>query len=529
MLFNLDWLKTGEYFPPRTELKRLKGYADNANLFDDEPARVLEPYYQRFKQIVGKLKDNADESDFFNYPNYWQLSTIKTVDLMVSDRPTIICEKAGDELKTVLQDTLFFNKLKELVIDNDSLGECVLRPYINKEGKRDFVAQSPSLWFPICNPENIKEIVTDCICWTVCVSQDANHPSKNKYELYVKMQNRGTNIVEIRRYAIPKVEDYTDYTDKLTLEHFGNWRFYNIGTLLETKTEETPFNQLVINIPGVTTSRTLHGISNYDRITATVAELAIRQCLASFILDQNSAPRMAAPDSAFVRNDDGKWVLKTGGRSFVVEPGGQVPVYVTWDGSLTANESRIKDLKQELYSLCEVGPVINQDELNSSQGYEALHVKLTNAKFKAARMSDNFSESLKKLIAFLLDRADIKDSDVNIIFNSGVPVSEMQTIATAQAKKNLGFSAHSIFMEYFGLTEEQAQVEVEKAREESASAFIEAFGINKNNDFNKGDGEEYDANKGGKVGENGDGGKSPDGKTNTAQNGGEGAKDGNKQ
>ncbi len=529
MLFNLDWLKDGGYFPPISELKRLKGYADNANLFDDEPARVLEPYYDRFKKIVGKLKDNDMESDFFNFPNYWQLSTIKTVDLMVGDRPNILCEKAGKDLEPVLQETLFFNKLKELVIDNDSLGECILRPYVNNKGKPDFVAQSPSLWFPICNPENIKEVVADCICWTVCTFHDANNPTRNKYELNVKIQYRGSDTVEIRRYKVPRVEEKQNFIDKLTNENFGTWKFFIIGECLEMKTESAQFPQLVIHIPSITTSRTLHGISNYDRITATVAELAIRQCLASFILDQNSAPRLAAPSSAFVKNEEGKWVLKSGGRSFVVAGGEQPPIYITWDGSLQANESRIKELKQELYSMCEVGPVINQDELNSSQGYEALNVKLTNAKLKVARMADNFKEPLKKLIAFLLDKPDIEDSDINIIFNNGIPISEIQTIATAQAKKNLGVSLHSILVEYFGLTEEQAQAEVEKAREESASAFIEAFAINKNSDFNKGDGEEDDANKGNKADDKVDDGKSPDDNGKTAQNGKDGAKDGNNQ
>ena len=527
MLYNLDWLKENNYFPPMSELNRLKMYKDNANLFDDEPSLVLKPYADRFAEIINALKDdNKIHDSFFDMPNYWQLSTIKTVDLMIGEEPNIICEKAKDVLEEILQKSNFHNKLNELVIDNDALGECIVRPYINSKGERDFVSQSPTMWFPICNAENIKEITDDVLCWVVCVYHDANHPAKNKYELNCKIQKRGTDKIEIRRYSLPTFKTYDNFIDKNTNENYGPQIIYTLGGLLESRVEDAPFSQLIINIPGITTSRSLHGISNYDRITAIVAEIAIRRCLASFILDQNSAPRMAAPDSAFTRNEEGVWVLKTGGRNFVVAPNERPPVYITWDGSLQANEARILDLKKELYSMCEVGPVINQEEMNSSQGYEALNVKLTNAKLKVRRMCKTFKQPLKQLIAFLINSSSVEDKDINIIFNEGIPVSEYQNILTAQAKKNLGVSLGSILVEFFGLTEEQAQKEVDKAHEESASAFIEAFGAGKNGDF--GGGKEDDDKNGSKTGGNGNGEKAPDGNGNTPPNGDDGAK-GNKE
>lgn len=527
MLYNLDWLKENNYFPPMSEINRLKTYKDNANLFDDEPSLVLKPYADRFAEIINALKDdNKIHDSFFDMPNYWQLSTIKTVDLMIGEEPNIICEKAKDVLEEILQKSNFHNKLNELVIDNDALGECIVRPYINSKGERDFVSQSPTMWFPICNAENIKEITDDVLCWVVCVYHDANNPAKNKYELNCKIQKRGTDKIEIRRYSLPTFKTYDNFIDKNTNENYGPQTIYTLGGLLESRVEDAPFSQLIINIPGITTSRSLHGISNYDRITAIVAEIAIRRCLASFILDQNSAPRMAAPDSAFTRNEEGVWVLKTGGRNFVVAPNEQPPVYITWDGSLQANEARILDLKKELYSMCEVGPVINQEEMNSSQGYEALNVKLTNAKLKVRRMCKTFKQPLKQLIAFLINSSSVEDKDINIIFNEGIPVSEYQNILTAQAKKNLGVSLGSILVEFFGLTEEQAQKEVDKAHEESASAFIEAFGAGKNGDF--GGGKEDDDKNGSKTGEDGNGGKAPDGNGNTPPSGDDGAK-GNKE
>ena len=163
--------------------------------------------------------------------------------------------------------------------------------------------------------------------------------------------------------------------------------------------------------------------------------------------------------------------------------------------------------------------------MNSSQGYEALNVKLTNAKLKVRRVCKSFKQPLKQLIAFLINSSNVKDKDINIIFNDGIPVSEYQNILTAQAKKNLGVSLRSILVEYFGLTDEQAQEEVDKANEESASAFIEAFGVGKNGDFGGG---KDDGKNGSKTGEDDDGGKSPKGKEETPPNGDDAAK-GNKE
>lgn len=490
MLFNFDWLKESQIFPPKAEIVRLKKYNDYARLFDNNISLVLKPYIDRLDEIIGRLKETDKVNPSFKHmPNFFRLSTIKTVDLMVGDEPTIKHEDKQEEIDEALLNTDFFSKLDDLVADNDALGECIVRPFIDSEGQRNFVAQNPSMWFPIVNPENYKEVKFDVLVWTVCTYQDANNPARNTYELYAKIQERGKDQFEFRRYKINK--HYTEsYTDPITETTCGPIQFYVIGGLLESKIETAPYTQLVIQIPGITSSRTIHGLSNYDTTLPIVAEIAVRESLANFILDQNSAPRMGAPESAFIRNKDGRWVLKSGGRSFVVAPGEQAPVYITWDGNLTSNEDRIRELKKELYAMCEMGTIISHDDMNSSQGYEALEVKLTNPKLKVQRMCKKFKAPLKKLIAYLVDEPDLEDKDISILFNNGIPTSESQNLDMAQKKKNLGFSSQSVFTEYFGLTEEQAKEEVEKARQESADAFAESFGMSRNSLFGGGNGDD---------------------------------------
>ena len=205
MLYNLDWLQPGQLFPPRTEIARLKGYSDNAKLFEGGSSDVIQPYIDRLNKVINRLKEGDEQNITFEHiPEYWQLSTIKTADLMVGDEPNIRNEKMQQAIDDALQNADFFAKLDELIYDNDSLGECIVRPYIDRKGHRNFVAQNPSMWFPIVNEENIKEVIYDVIAWTVCVKQDANNSAKNVYELYVKIQERGNNKIEFRRYKINK-------------------------------------------------------------------------------------------------------------------------------------------------------------------------------------------------------------------------------------------------------------------------------------------------------------------------------------
>jgi len=475
MLFNFDWLKTGELFPPRPEIPRMKSYRDNIALFEDNSQLVLGAYYKRLQQIIFGLKETDFTSPtFFDCPNYWQLISIKTADLVVGEKPNIMNDKMQDQIDKATTYADLFSKLPEMVIDNDSLGDCVVVPYIDEYGQRTFSVNNPGLWIPIVDAENTKHVIYDCMCWTPCVYQDTKVWQNNKYELHCKIQKRGESTYTLYKFKITR-HYFKEYIDDNTTENCGEVHFFQIGSKISEEVIQAPYTQAVIHFPSVTTSRSVHGLSSYDRVTAIIGEIAIRQALANFILDQNSAPKMSAPEGAFTKNKDGRWVLKTSGRNFVVKPNEQPPIYITWDGNLTSNEARIADLKRELYAMSEMGTIISHDDINSSQGYEALEVKLTNPKLKARRIATKFDKPLKQLVSFLVGTDKLKEEDLSIIFNNGIPLTENQNLDMAIKKLQLGVSKQSVLVEFFGMSEEDAEKEVEKAREENADAFMGAF------------------------------------------------------
>lgn len=476
MLYNLDWLKSGELFPPRSEIPRLKGYADNRNLFMDRSELVLKPYLDRLRSIVDGMKeyDHVNYS-FLDIPNYWQLSTIKTTDLAVGDKPTI---KVQNKDIAQLDDIDLYGRLVELVQDIDSLGDSVVRCYLNNKGEKDFVIMSPANWFPIVNTENVKEIKQHVLAWTMCTYQDVKHPNNNKYELHVQIHTPGSTRYLEQIYKV-KGHEYKSFIDGFN-ENCGQVHFFEIGKLLSETEKDSGYENAIIHFSGMSVSDSPYGISNYDRITSVVAEIAVRKALGNFILDMNSAPLLALPSTCMVKNKDGYWTYKGSGRRIAVEPNGMTPIYVTWDGNLDSNERAIERLYKELYSLSEMGTILNNDEVNSSQGYEALQIKMTNAKLKVRRLCTKISKPLKRLIANILG---VEEKEVFILFNEGIPVTEGQNIQNAIAKKSVGFSTKSTMMEYFGLTEKDADKEIEQAQSESPSPFASSFGGQQNQLF----------------------------------------------
>ena len=491
MLYNDDFLKPGQLFPPRSELSRLKGYLDNKLLFEGNTNNVLKPYIDRTREIIKSLtNDESNQNyEFIIQPNYWQLSTIKTGDLMIGDPPTISIAGNQDTDKTnrILERVDFQEKLTESVYDIDRCGESLFRFFIDAQGNKNFVVADPSTWFPVVESENIKIIKEHIFAWIVCVKQDPNHEYNNKYKLNVQRHYPGKDYFDFEVYDITGVA-YKKYRDERTDEVFEGTRQFWIGKLdsKERKVHGIK-NGAVIHMPGVTTSDNLHGISNYERMTEIAAEIAVRTTLGDFVLDQNSAPRMAAPSSAFTTDKDGTWKLKTSGRNFVVEPDGMQPVYITWTGNLVDNENAIKRLKKELIEMTEMGPVIDGEEMNSSQGFDALNVKMTNPKLKVRRLSSKIIKPLKQLIAKLLCDESTSEEDIfdklSITFNEGLPANEGQELERATKKKSLGFSFRTIAKEYFSYTDEQVDKEIENNLEENINPMMGEFGAARGADF----------------------------------------------
>lgn len=508
ILYSLDFLAQGNLFPPPSQWARLQTYSDNTKLFKQQVAEVLEPYSQRIREITSRFAN----IDWENYTgrfyemelDYFQLISLKTMDLVCGENPTVsskpkrtppsveptpdteleamdeaaqkIAQETAelawkDNLDEITNDTKLFKKLQSAVLGLSYCGDAIARIY--KDGKKNnCTITSPAMWFPVVDREVKENILYHVLAWVECTTPNEQDEKKKVYILRVQIHEKGR---------------YTNYTyackpEKAVNNVIGPHNLnvsvptFKIGGLLE---EEKPVNTglsdfAIVHLSNVVPPDTIFGINDYDRIVPILAELNVRYTLESFVLDKHSAPTMALPESAFFQNRLGEWVPAVGG-AVKTKNGEPLPSYITWDAAMTANHAIIEKLEKHLYSLSEMGAVINDDSFGASQGYEALETRMTNAKLKARRIAQNLTDPLKKIIALLSEvgYTRIDESELSVQWNEGLPTNEYREtdIATKKVGNKAIFDVATVLQEHFGKTKEEAEAIADKIGESEAMGF----------------------------------------------------------
>lgn len=516
MLYDLDFLQAGRVFPPHSQWERLQTYSDNTKLFKQQITEVLEPYYRRIRHIVSRFA----ELDWENYTgdtyemelDYFQLLSLKTVDLVCGEPPTISAKKKRgekpanppsgvdstdseaevgeaeklaeierealnnawcDNLDEITDHTSLFSKLKSAVLGLSYCGDSVVRVYKDDKGKNNFTLISPDMWFPVVDREVKENVLYHVLAWAECVNPHERDERKRRYVLRVQIHEKG-------RYTNYTYECEREPNDVKTIGRYAlnvSLPTYKLGKCIEAgNSVPTGLSDFaIVQFSNVKPPDTIFGINDYDRIVPVLAELNVRYALESFILDKHSAPTLALPESAFFQNRLGEWVASVGG-AVKLKQNEPVPQYITWDAAMAANHAIIEKLEKHLYSLSEMGAVINDDSFGASQGFDALETRMTNAKLKARRIASESTDPLKKLISLLSEvgYAKIEESELSVQWNEGLPSNEYREtdIAVRKAGNKQIFDVSTILQEHFGKTKEDADEIAEKVKEsESAGGF----------------------------------------------------------
>lgn len=471
MLYDLNWLAEGQAFPPRSEWERLKTYRDNKALFEGDIAGVLEPYRHRVQSIVDRFASysgwSAESLDRFELDlNYFQLMTLKTGDLVAGEPPTITT-KGGEDLAEDIERTDFDGKLLSIVYDISRFGDSVARLKTNNDGGKDFVVVSPSMWFPIVSLEDPREIQYHVLAWAECLNPSAGQHERKEYVVKVQVHERGRYTP--MTYAVKDAKIGQTNTFYLANGLNISLDTYTLGACIEAgKPVATGFDDFaVVTFHNTVTPDSIFGINDYDRITPLVAELQVRYSLESLILDKHSAPTLAVPRSAVTKTVTGEYVFKAGS-VITMESEEAPPQYLIWDASLQANHTEIEKLEKHLYSLSEMGAIVNDDSFGASQGFEALETRMTNARLKARRTSSGLTRPVKQLISAL---SGIPAQEISVCWNDGLPNNEYRE--TDIATKQLALmDLETILMDHFDKSPEDAAKIAEKKRNETANSMV---------------------------------------------------------
>lgn len=502
MLYDLSFLKEGEKFPPYSELARVTTYRQNKLLFEHRLQEVFAPYKRRLWAIINKFNDMgyqeaSDNTLFSTELDYFEPVAVKTADIVAGKAPTISIskreltdeelatdegaayqaenEKAELNLKSIIEDNEFNKKLLEMVIDISRYGDAVARVYKDEDADgshANFTCISPETWFPVVDRAIKEKRLYDVIAWVVDVTPDKSELTSKRFELHAQVHEAGKYTEYVFQAKAQSEQQVLTDGSTVTIER------YILGKQLSQSVVSTGFKSCVIrDFHNLTTSGSIFGINDYDRIGPIIAELDVRYTLENLVLDKHTAPSLAADEKCAHQNRDGSWGIDIGGVMLMRD--GAYPQYITWDASLQANHKMIEMLEKHLWSLSEMGAVLNDDSFGQSQGWEALETRMTNARLKAQRVATGLVASVKKLISVLsevgYDYISIKDLSVQ--FNDGLPMTESHKVDISAKEVGNGAikDVATVLMERYGKTRREAEEIAAKLKENTSNPFETAF------------------------------------------------------
>ena len=477
---NLNFLSTGQIFPPLEEAKRIGACAEYDLMYDGNTYAVEEMHFRQTLNNLNRLAVLLGWTDSYvavEY-NYFQLCSIKTADFVCGELPDIVSaakdEKVRARQQKVLDDirksTNHDVKFYDGAIDVSKYGESYLRVYA-RDGKNTYTLQSPAIIIRVTDEEDDYEVLNYVVAWL----------TDNDTRLQVRIHGKGSYTKREYRVTAALTDDlsrqkryrhagtvngksdlYTLIQDRYTDEVF-RCRLFKIAEQIG-KDEVVPTyldDFAIIQLSNVKNSDRTRGMSDYDRFDSVVASIQRTMTEVQLILDKYIAPSMAVPEDALTECDSTGENIMEIGKAIGVPDGGIIPQFLEPDLSklemcyrqLEFNVARIKELS-------EMGAALSSETNVSNISTETMRAQFASACKKAERLTTRNEGAVKKLFHLLSMHGYgevIPEDDITITWYDGLPNDEEKEVRVAAAKVQAGLSNRKEeYMNRFCHTEEQA-------------------------------------------------------------------------
>lgn len=474
MLYNLEWLKPGEIFPPLVEVDRIRRYRENEALFDgdhfgdalrgriedDNRIKVYRACADRISRVIG----NFDE--IISFPillNYQRLLSLKMADLVCGERPSITSssDKENKILSEVRRRTRFDSKLYATIIDISRYGDAIWRTYLDDDEQKVFTCWDPKEWYPIVAQDGTHRIKAHVLCWRENKTQSATNLPPD-WVLHVQI-----HWCDKDRVGTYEKRTYQMDSGGTTL----------IQEILPRENVSTGMSRCAIqHIVAYETSSSIYGYDDYVVLDSILSEIMARIGQISVILDKHADPNMTGPVSMLKPDPKtGEFHLERG-RFFATAQGDSEPKYLTWDGQLTAAFSQLEFLCNQLYILSEMGAAIlgGQDGSSVAISGTAMRFKMVNPLSKARRITNSLTEDVRQLMSELTSsQHKVEEDNISVFWADGLPEDPRENAETCKlatgAEKMMPLQKG--IMEYFGRSAAEASEWVRQIQKENAEAF----------------------------------------------------------
>lgn len=443
VLYNLNWLKKDQKFPPEGEADRIEQYKRNAEHFD------LTTAFDEFSFCASKLMLNwKDYIDFPMILHYQRLVTIKLADMVCGAFPSITTkeDKSTDLIQGIRDTTDFDNKVYEAVVDFSRFGVMVLRVFTDEETDRgNFCIWNPMQWFPILRDDGTKRVKMHVLAWRV----NEGTTEQPKWKLMVQK-----HPIEGKSYTVEKYEmnDSGDVIKDLEGE----------SNVIDT----AGYPCLVQYATNLSTTTNVYGTSDYAIINKLVKKASERCVQILRILDAHADPSLMGPDTLLTPGKDGVLELKMK-QFFAIGAEDAKPQYLTWDGKLDSAFKALEALIQQLYILSEMGSAFLGDADGAGQAISgtAMRFKMVAPLSKARRVCNSLTLPTKKLMTVLLkyENVNVQFQDISVKWDDSLPKDprEQAELTKVQTGAPQIMPLKTAIMEQYDLTSTDADKWIE--------------------------------------------------------------------
>lgn len=239
---------------------------------------------------------------------------------------------------------------------------------------------------------------------------------------------------------------------------------------------------LVVHIPNLATADEWQGIDDLTELHPIFDEINNRLSQIASILDKHADPAFIVPVGTLSGVDDEGRPEFSVATDKVFESLGKddvVPQYITWDGQLEGAFKELDHLVDMALMTAEIPSVALGRGDSGTSGSSGLAIKwrMNSLLAKINRKRQYYEKGLKQVfyLAQKLEQvvgiADYELTVPNIKFNDGLPIDEMEqaNITSIRTGGAVTMSQKTAIMMLNNMTEDQADAEIERIKEETDS------------------------------------------------------------
>ncbi|MFG3611433.1 phage portal protein [Rummeliibacillus stabekisii] len=464
----------GNYFPPENHQERIDRYKENKKL-------VKGDHWEVFKGA-----NSTKNSKLYVSANLAGIIAKKSADFLIGDGVQVSAGREDNSseqkaLDRLMEDNDLDILFYESALSNAYRGDSFFRvrfgqkfngayPEFIDEKRVIIETVNAENVFPEVSAYNNNFIETYHVAVPQRVGEAKAVDAPNNYILNVETHRAGS--ITYSKYAM---------TCTMT-DIYGSPVSYKIGDLIEepvTVQTGVPL-PLIVHVANFSLDDTWEGLDDLTELKPLFDELNNRLSQVASILDKHANPALALPMGLMVEDSQGRPMFNVAdSKVFELDDKDRMPQYITWNGQLLECYSEIDRITDLILMTAEIPAVALGSGDSGTSGSSGLSIRfrLNSLISKIKRKRKYYEKGLKQIfyIAQLLEQAFRVDSyevvKPKFIFTDGLDEDEvskanMMAVRTGGA---ITMSQKRAIMLLDGLTEEQAEAEIQRIEEEQKS------------------------------------------------------------